>query len=288
MNTFVGSQAGQMNQSMDNTFIGADAGSNNVQGGQNTFVGQASGRENTEGESNTFLGVFAGEKNRLGSRNTFVGRAAGRENIIGGNNVYIGRQAGQMNQGSDNIFIGHMAGAQRTTDNGRLFIDNSDTNRPLIWGDFSNDRLVINGRGGDNNNDRTFFVNGDADGTGPWFNDSDLRLKEDILTIEGALDKVQRLRGVTFHWKDGRAGETMGFIAQEVEQVAPQVVDTSNDHYSMAYAPLTALLVEAVKEQQQLIDQQQQRMEAMQKENADLKNELAEIKALLKELLGKN
>ncbi|MFN8209276.1 MAG: tail fiber domain-containing protein, partial [Bacteroidales bacterium] len=47
----------------------------------------------------------------------------------------------------------------------------------------------------------------------------------------------------------------VGFIAQEVEKVLPEVVDNSQGHYSMQYAPVTALLVEALKEQQKMIEE---------------------------------
>ena len=46
----------------------------------------------------------------------------------------------------------------------------------------------------------------------------------------------------------------MGFIAQEVMEIIPEVVDNGGDYYSMQYAPITALLVEAVKEQQKMIE----------------------------------
>lgn len=95
------------------------------------------------------------------------------------------------------------------------------------------------------------FVAGDAGGNGPWFNDSDVRLKKNIHTIENPLDKVSKLRGVNFEWKytkNHEDGKQIGFIAQESLEIIPEVVSKKDEYYSMQYAPITALLVEAVKE----------------------------------------
>lgn len=76
---------------------------------------------------------------------------------------------------------------------------------------------------------------------------SDERLKHDVQVIHGALDKVKALRGVTFKWnRDNSMG--IGFIAQELEQVCPELVHNCADIKSVAYGNVTALLVEAVKE----------------------------------------
>jgi len=117
---------------------------------------------------------------------------------------------------------------------------------------------------------RKLFVNGDAGGLTSWYNDSDGRLKKNIETIPKALDKVQKLRGVNFEWKESQnhePGRKMGFIAQESETVIPEVVSNSGYTYSMQYAPITALLVEAIKEQQNIIEEQQKRIEALEKRN---------------------
>jgi len=58
-------------------------------------------------------------------------------------------------------------------------------------------------------------------------------------------------------------GLQIGFIAQEVQKIVPEVVDNNGAHYSMQYAPLTALLVEAVKEQQTMIEELRKEIEAL-------------------------
>ena len=81
---------------------------------------------------------------------------------------------------------------------------------------------------------------------------SDARLKHDIETIDNALDKVDNLRGVTYKMiEDASHTEKVGVIAQEVEEILPQVVRTADDEMqtkSVDYGKLCAVLIEAVKE----------------------------------------
>ncbi|TVR80503.1 MAG: hypothetical protein EA412_04635 [Chitinophagaceae bacterium] len=86
---------------------------------------------------------------------------------------------------------------------------------------------------------------------------SDERLKEDIETLQYALSKVMELRGVSYSWNKyagdelAESGSKIGLIAQEVEKIIPEVVDTDNEGYkSIQYSVLVALLIEAIKEQQ--------------------------------------
>jgi len=131
---------------------------------------------------------------------------------------------------------------------------------------------------------RMLFVNGDAGGTTAWYNDSDERLKKNIQTIPDALDRVRAIRGVMYEWIDPEnheEGLQIGFIGQELEPVVPEVVDVDEDgFYAVQYAPVTALLVEAVKEQQAMIERQQEQIEA-QREQIEL------LKDLVQELMGR-
>lgn len=84
---------------------------------------------------------------------------------------------------------------------------------------------------------------------------SDLRLKKNVSTIEGALDKVKRLRGVKYQWNDESKGGSdyrLGFIAQEVSEVEPLLsfvnTTTSDNYMGVLYKDVPALLVEAIKE----------------------------------------
>jgi hypothetical protein len=103
---------------------------------------------------------------------------------------------------------------------------------------------------------------------------SDRRLKENIQPLTGALSKVMQLQGCTFDWKEDSIEHTMvemrediGFIADEVRNVFPEMVREGGDGYlALRDRGFSAILVEAMKEQQKEID---------------------ELKALVKQLLNK-
>jgi len=94
---------------------------------------------------------------------------------------------------------------------------------------------------------------------------SDQSLKENVVTIDNALDKVLQLEGRYFTWINENQSDDrqIGFIAQEVEAVVPELVTTSDTGIKgMSYGKATALLVEAIKEQQATIQALQDRLDA--------------------------
>lgn len=113
--------------------------------------------------------------------------------------------------------------------------------------------------GSTTNSSYELYLNGDLYATGNVVAYSDARAKENIETIDNALDKVSKLRGVYYTWKKGERGKDkarkegkrqMGVIAQEVMEVCPEVVfqETDDmDRYSVDYGKLTGVLIEAVK-----------------------------------------
>ena len=111
--------------------------------------------------------------------------------------------------------------------------------------------------------------NGRVESGYDWLTNSDLRYKKNITTLEDALEKVMNLRGVRFDINndsdtDSELGKHIGFIAQELETVVPEVVVTGVDGYkSVAYDKLTAVLAEAIKEQQQQIESQHKEIEEL-------------------------
>ena len=113
--------------------------------GGNLFFGNNNGQYTNFGAYNTFVGNGSGQDNTNGSGNSFFGLSSGHDNTTGSNNTFIGRQAGYSNAtGSDNVFIGYNA-AYNETGSEKLYIDNSNSSSPLIYGEFDNDLLRING-----------------------------------------------------------------------------------------------------------------------------------------------
>jgi hypothetical protein len=99
-----------------------------------------------------------------------------------------------------------------------------------------------------------------------WYTYSSRRFKTDIQTLPNALDKIEELRGVSYTLKATGKRE-IGVIAEEVGKVVPEVVtyeSNGKDARSVDYARLTALLIEATKEQQTLIRQQQKQIKTQQ------------------------
>ena len=103
-------------------------------------------------------------------------------------------------------------------------------------------------------------VQGHVASDGTWSNTSDIRLKKNITDFTGGLEKVLAMRTVGFDFNsepDASTGTNhIGFIAQEMENVLPQVVDTDpfTNMKSISYANLTPILVKAIQEQQAQID----------------------------------
>ncbi len=145
-NTFNGYQTGYSNTTgSHNTFFGYQSGYANTTGYSNTFIGNGAGDSNTSGTENLMIGTAAGRNNKTGSANVFQGYMAGNDNTTGSNNVYLGYESGYNNNtGSNNIYLGYQAGYNASGSN-KLYIDNSNTSSPLLYGEFNNDLLQING-----------------------------------------------------------------------------------------------------------------------------------------------
>jgi hypothetical protein len=98
-------------------------------------------------------------------------------------------------------------------------------------------------------------------GADAYYYRSDIKLKENVSEIKDALEKILKLQGVNFSWKE--SGEkSIGLIAQDVEKIFPELVKTDNSGMkSIDYGRLTAVLIEGIKEQQKEIDLLKQEIE---------------------------
>jgi hypothetical protein len=102
----------------------------------------------------------------------------------------------------------------------------------------------------------TFDDAGHFTATGNINSSSDVSLKDNITTIPNALDKVLKMRGVEYDRNDMNGEHQIGLIAQEIEEVVPEIVsqDESTGLKSVSYGNITAILIEAIKEQQKEIN----------------------------------
>lgn len=250
----------------------------------NTFIGRSAAKLCQDGTvSNVMVGDCCGEE-LGGNNNTFIGEDAGRKHTTGNENVFIGTNSGYNNIGTGNIFIGYDAGSHigNKNDSNTLMIDNSDTDCPLIYGDFSSDVVTIYGNLISTN---SFFCQTNITCNNSIFCNScymlsDQRWKTEIEPLGKSLEAIKKLNGVSYLWnrdkfpeKAFNEGRQIGLIAQDVEKILPEVVNTDKDGYkSIAYSQIVPLLIEAVKSQQQTIEGQQ--------------SQIDELKSMVESLVG--
>ena len=116
-----------------------------------------------------------------------------------------------------------------------------------------------------------------------WTTRSSRRWKTNIQTLEGALEKVEQLRGVSYDLK-ANGKHQIGVIAEEVGAVLPEIVEwdkNGKDANGVDYSRLTALLIEATKEQQALIHKQQEQIRAQQAQITRLTRQVRVIQTSL-------
>jgi hypothetical protein len=109
---------------------------------------------------------------------------------------------------------------------------------------------------------------------------SDERLKTNVQEISGALEMVLALRGVRYEWLDTERFGTqseVGFLAQEVDLVVPEVVQKGGDYWSLNTKNLVAVVVEAIQEIWQTISGHEDRLTDLENENALLRERLEAI-----------
>ena len=123
-NVFVGNNAGLGNTNgYYNTFIGDRAGEANTTAISNTFVGSGVGLNNTTGDNNSFFGNFTGVQNETGGANSFFGTNAGFGNVSGNFNTFLGGDSGAANtDGASNLFVGYSAASGNTLGSRNTFI----------------------------------------------------------------------------------------------------------------------------------------------------------------------
>ena len=121
----------------------------------------------------------------------------------------------------------------------------------------------------------TLVVNGQIYATGDItaFFSSDARFKDNVQKIEGALDKIKAINGVTYDWNDLAKSELqyvedtrqIGVIAQEIQAVQPELVKTRDTGYlAVDYEKLTAVLIEAVKELSAKVESLEAKLDSLQ------------------------
>ena len=194
-----------------------------------SLAGDVSGSVSFNGGSNVSITAVVADD----SHNHVISNVDGLQSALNSKALLAGSTAQNFSTGST-LTVGN------TTSSSIVMVDTDNGNRTLHCNSNNIGFLTQSGAWGswcDDNGNWTAIGNVTAY--------SDRRLKSDIVTIPNALDTVSKLRGVNFT-KDGMA--STGVIAQEVQEVMPEVVHVGEEYLSVAYGNLVGVLIEAVKE----------------------------------------
>jgi Chaperone of endosialidase len=317
-NTASGFQALYSNTTgRSNTATGLYALYRNTTGLVNTATGVGALFYNTTGGNNTADGSNALGENRTGSQNTATGNYA--LGFLGANttdssNTADGAEAFfSLETGSENTAVGFQAaysvasGTALTCIGYDCSINANGLSNATAIGAFAvvgqSNSLVLGGAGvkvgvGTPTPSNVFTVGKGAGHaiSDSWDTYSSRRWKTNIQTLPDALAKVEHLRGVSYDLKDSGKHE-IGVIAEEVGHVVPEIVSyeaNGKDARGVDYSRLTALLIEAIKQQQKQISTQQkqiatqqshtrQQQRLMQREVARLNRKIGVLEASLRE-----
>jgi uncharacterized protein YaiE (UPF0345 family) len=166
--------------------------------------------------------------------------------LLGTTSSYWG-QAGrgnfEMNGSTDNMF------AQKVGDVLMNYIYSSTSQTEI----YSLNKLRLSGGNvllnTTTDNGERLYVNGAIRATGTITANSDITLKKNLLKIENALEKVEQINGYTYELKEDDSKRYAGVIAQEIQEVLPEIVNKGNDGIlGVEYGNISALLIEAIKE----------------------------------------
>lgn len=289
-------------------------GESNSEGAGNFMI-----RDETAGENRFFITpdgktgigtITPGDKLQVINQESTIGTAISGFNNAPGDQQHIGIFGGVV--GSDNYVGSGVVGQVNGTGTGDQYgvfgwiVGENAGNRYAIYG--------LPGGTGVGTQYAGYFV-GDVTVTGTFDNSSDQKLKKNIKTLDKALDRVMKLEPVRYDYRSREypqmnlaEGPQMGFIAQEVEIVFPELVKDNfhpetpksvdengypKDYYpavdykGLNYIGLIPVLTKATQEQQEEIEANERDIADLRAENERLREELDEIKELLNQVLDK-
>jgi hypothetical protein len=283
-NTALGTNALADNVGNYNVGVGALALRLNVSGSSNIAIGHSALEWHTTGQGNTVIGDTAGNLITTGSYNTIIGKYTGEESLS--NNIVLADGQGNIKyrwDGTNNNIYGNVNVSGSIT--GQILSTNGivSGSSQITYADISSipagivsgsSQVTLSSTTGYDSvlnqavlttSSPTFTgltINGAITATGDItaYYTSDKRHKHNIVLISDALSKVTKLNGVTWEWNDDvnevtKSTPNTGLIAQEVQEVLPEVVKEREDGFlALDYSKMMGLMIEAIKEQQKQID----------------------------------
>lgn len=278
-NAFFGARAGDHSNGSNNAFFGANAGVFGNIGSNNTCLGSISGCGGIEANNNTAVGYGAGvgSSSRM-SFNTAIGSGAAIDvdspmgdsfNTAIGANAHVSRLPSQ----SISYATAIGAGAQVSTSNTVVLGRGADTVQVPGALTVSGNTTITLGAPGTGQNLCINNQNVVVDCT-----TSSARYKTNITPLRAGLAEINRLRPVNFTWKTTNETD-FGLIAEEVAEITPilSAYDKDGALKGVRYDKLPIVLVNAVKEQQALIQQQQQQLRRQEAELELLRQAVCEL-----------
>jgi hypothetical protein len=270
---------------------------NNTTGSNNTAVGTAALAATTTGDKNVALGDSAGYSNTTGTGNVFLGNGAGY-NTTGSGNTFVGGStsglyypAGYLvTSGANNTIIGGYNGNEgsldiRTSSNNIVLSDGDGNPRVHITSSGSMRQLANAGVVGlalaqattsDSDNAIRYHRNSDITHSGDvrfvvfssgnvqntnnsYAGISDEKLKDNITDATPKLEKLKQVKVRSYNFKDEPDFKQIGVVAQELETVFPNLVETIDDQdmgltKSVKYSVFVPILIKAIQEQQTIIE----------------------------------
>ena len=275
-----------------NITIGPEALYNNISGSDNIAIGYQAGYnetgsnkliiENSNSITPLIYGEFDNDIIRTNTRQLLV-----NDPTVNGIQMVI-KNSDKYRHGVDlNLDFGAVGGefltatAENQSETAGI---RGDGDNISIWSPGDGNRLLRvldednwsdnNGNPYDNNAEKAYI-----DANGQYFQVSDANKKENILVLSNAIDKLNKLNGYTYNFKlnpeeikKNQKNETaIGFLAQELEIVLPQAVSKNEfGEYHVNYSAVIPLTVQAIKEQQKIIERQENKINSLEERLAKL------------------
>ncbi len=292
-NVIIGKDAANSITSGNNSIIGHEAARDIISAGSNVVIGRWAGLTMQYSGENVYVGNQAGKFNNAGFGNVMVGRGAGMSSE-GYHNVIIGADSdpsdpdvnhsisigynvevacsncamiGPAGDEAVNVGIGisapetplHIKQKSESGIKGMRMTDSEDSE---TW-DLSTvlDNLSFSRNG---------VVKAFISPTDGMYTASDFRLKKNIDNLKNGLEIILKLEPKEYQYKDVQNGKrSIGFIAQDVKDIIPELVSSNGEYLGVNYDGLAALAIQAIKEQQELINSLQSQINDLAKIRSD-------------------
>jgi len=281
-NMAIGYRAGYaITTGQGNTVMGYQALLSNVTGNNNTAIGYEALRTATSNGGNVGIGVYSLVSVTNGYNNVAVGNSTGLVLTTGYQNTILGNNVASttLATGSNNILIGTSNAVTTPAADSTYFLNIGG----VINANMSSQLVGINrgttvasypfqvGTSSSNGNGAYLTA------AGVWTNASDRRLKENIRTSPYGLKALMKLKPSAYEMI-GTHDKQIGFIAQDVAEVVPEVVSVDKEgRYGLSYGNLLTVAVKAIQEMKTSDDEDKEKIDALIEENRKLRQDLDKV-----------